>query len=406
MTGPMKDDDRVLIAGAGPVGMACAGLLHRAGIPVTVLEMEAAPPLDLRAGTFHPPSLEVLAPTGLTDRLLAMGIQVPVWQYRDLHEGVIDEFDLGILKNDTPYPYRLHCEQHKLTRAAYEVLGERDGIELLFSHKLVAIDQDADSVTATAETPDGQRRFSARWLIGADGGRSTVRSLLRFDFPGFTWPELFVVVSTTYDFGQHGFSPNAYIADPVDWCAVFQMPHSGGTMLWRFAYGDDPDKPDEALLGDAVVEERMQRFVARSEPYRIDYRSTYRVHQRVCDTFRHGRVLLAGDAAHINNPIGGLGMNSGIQDAGNLCEKLIHVWRGEADEALLDRYVRQRRTAAVDSVQEMSIRNKSRLQETDPEQRRRARDEMRRIAADPARHREFLLRTSMIESVRKAASIE
>ena len=402
----MNDGERVLIVGAGPVGMACAGLLHGAGIPVTVLEMAPEPPLDLRAGSFHPPSLEVLAPTGLTDRLLEMGIRVPIWQYRDLHEGVIAEFDLTALENDTPYPYRLHCEQHKLTRVACEMLGARDGVELLFSHRLTAIAQDADSVTATVETPDGERRLSGRWLIGADGGRSSVRSLMHFAFPGFTWPELFVVVSTTYDFGRHGFSPNAYIADPVDWSAVFLMPHSGGVPLWRFAYGDDPDKPDSEVLGDAAIEERMQRFLSRPEPYRIDYRSTYRVHQRVCDTFRKGRVLLAGDAAHINNPLGGLGMNSGIQDAANLCEKLARVWRGEADDALLDRYVRQRRTAAVDFVQEMSIRNKKRLQESDPALRRQAREDMRRIADDPRRCYEYLLRTSMIESVRKTAAVE
>jgi 3-(3-hydroxy-phenyl)propionate hydroxylase len=130
------------------------------------------------------------------------------------------------------------------------------------------------------------------------------------------------------------------------------------------------------------------------------------VHQRVADTFRKGRVLLAGDAAHINNPIGALGLNSGLQDAANLTEKLGKVMRGEAPDALLDRYDRQRRTIANDIVQAMSIRNKERLQERDPEVRKRSREEMRRIGQDPARAYEYLINTSMIASVRKAATIE
>lgn len=402
----MSETLPVLIAGAGPVGMVAAALLLKQGIPVIVFEAEATPPVDLRAGTFHPPSLEIMEQAGYTQKLLEIGIQVPHWQLRDLHEGVIAEFDLGLLKNDTAYPFRLHCEQHKLTRLAYEMYKDTDGIELLYGHRLTAIEQGPDKVTVTVDTPDGPRRVTGSYLIGADGGRSTVRRVLDFEFPGFTWPELFVVVSTTYDFGQHGYTPNAYIADPDDWCAVFLMPHTGEQRLWRFAYGADPERPDEEYLGEAAVEERMQRFVPRSEPYRIDYKSTYRVHQRVCDTFRMGRVLLAGDAAHVNNPIGGLGMNSGIQDAGNLAEKLGQVWRGEADEALLDRYVRQRRGAAVETVQEMSIRNKNIIQERDPEIRQKSRDTMRAIRADPKRHYAFVLKSSMIESVRKAATVE
>lgn len=401
----MSEDRRVLVVGAGPVGMVTAALLRHQGIPVSVFEMEPEPPLDLRAGTFHPPSLEIMEPTGLTARLLEMGIKVPRWQFRDLHEGVVAEFDLGVLKDDTPYPYRLHCEQHKLTRAAYDMYKDADGIELNYAHKVVAVEQDADGVTVGVETPDGARRLRGAYLVAADGGRSTVRRLLDFDFPGMTWPELFVVVSTTYDFGRHGFAPNAYIADPDDWCAIFLMPHTGRQRLWRFAYGDDPDKPDAEVLAADAIETRMQRFLARPEPYRIDYKSTYRVHQRVCDTFRRGRVLMAGDAAHINNPMGALGMNSGIQDAGNLCEKLGRVWRGEADDRLLDLYDRQRRTIAVEIVQAMSARNMERLKERDPAVRRASRDEMRRIAEDAERHYEFVLRTSMIASVRRAATI-
>lgn len=401
----MSDNNRVIIAGAGPVGLVSAALLVAQGFPVTVLEQEPDLTIDLRAGTFHPPSLEIMAGFGLTQRLLETGIKVPLWQYRDLHDGVIAEFDLGMLRDDTPYPHRLHCEQHKMARHAYEMLKSEDLLEIEFSHQVVDIAQDDDGVEVVSETPDGRISHRGAYLIGADGGRSSVRDIAAFPFPGFTWPELFVVVSTYYDFAEHGFTPNAYIADPDDWCAIFKMPGTEKGELWRFAYGADPDIPDEQLLADDAVEERMQRFVARDVAYEFAYRSTYRVHQRVAETFRKGRVLLAGDAAHINNPIGALGLNSGIQDSANLCDKLGRVMRGEADDSLLDLYVRQRRAIADDIVQAMSIRNKNMLQERDPAVRKRNRDQMRQTAEDPDRAYRFLLGTSMIASMRKAATI-
>lgn len=401
----MSVEKRVLIAGAGPVGIISALLLVKQGIPVTLFELEPDLTIDLRAGSFHPPSMEIMEPIGVTAKMHEIGIKVPFWQFRDLHEGVVAEFDLSVLKNDTPYPYRLHIEQHRVTRMAYELLKGQPLAEVCFSHKVAGISQDEDGVEITAETPDGARTFEGAYLIGADGGRSSVRKLGDFQFPGFTWPELFVVTSTTYDFGKHGFTPNAYIADPDDWCAVFKMPGTTPEGLWRFAYGADPALGDEVVLSGAEVEQRMQRFVKKPEPYDILYKSTYRVHQRVCETFRKGRVILAGDAAHINNPIGALGLNSGIQDAGNLTEKLGKVWRGEAGPELFDLYDRQRRTIANDIVQAMSTRNLERLQERDPAVRQKSREEMRRVREDPARHYQFLLGTSMIASVRKAASI-
>jgi 3-(3-hydroxy-phenyl)propionate hydroxylase len=403
----MSDIDRVIIVGAGPVGQVAAGLLQLQGVPVTVLEREPKLPEDLRAGTFHPPSLELMEPLGFTDYLMREGIRVPHWQFRDLHDGLVAEFDLGVLKNDTKYPFRLHCEQWKLTFEAARMLQQRKGIEYRFGHEVTGLAQSADSVTVTCRTPEGDREVTGRWLLGCDGGRSAVRKLGGFTFEGFTWDELFVVVSTTHDFRQHGFTENAYIADPDLWCAVFKMPgFSRGKPLWRFAYGADPKKSDEEVLAPAEVERVLQSFLPRPEPYQIAYKSAYRVHQRVVDTFRKGRVLLAGDAAHINNPMGALGMNSGIQDAGNLAEKLAKVWKGEADDALLDRYDRQRRTIANEIVQAMSTSNLKRLKERDPAVRKAARAEMRRICDDPKRHYEYMLQTSMIASVRRAASIQ
>ena len=131
------------------------------------------------------------------------------------------------------------------------------------------------------------------------------------------------------------------------------------------------------------------------------YKSTYRVHQRVCKSFRSGRALLAGDAAHINNPIGAFGLNSGIHDAINLATKLGRVWRGEADQGLLDLYAQQRRTAAIEQVDKMSIRNKRQLEEHDPRVQRERLLELIAIASDPVRARQHLLETSMLGAFRQ-----
>ena len=402
----MSEIDRVLIAGAGPVGQVAAGLLQLEGVPVTILEREAQLPEDLRAGTFHPPSLELMEPLGFTDYLMREGIRVPHWQFRDLHDGLVAEFDLGVLKGDTAYPFRLHCEQWKLTFEAARLLKKRPGVEFRFGHEVTGVRQDADKVTVTCRTAEGEREVSGRWLVGADGGRSVVRKTGGFTFEGFTWDELFVVVSTPYDFGPHGFTENAYIADPDLWCAVFKMPgFARGQPLWRFAYGADPSETDDEVLAPAEIERVLQSFLPKPEGYDISHKSAYRVHQRVVDTFRKGRVLLAGDAAHINNPMGALGMNSGLQDAANLAEKLAKVWKREAGPELLDRYDRQRRAIANEIVQTMSTGNLKRLKERDPKVRKAARAEMRRICEDPKRHREYMLQTSMIASMRRAEAI-
>jgi 3-(3-hydroxy-phenyl)propionate hydroxylase len=248
-------------------------------------------------------------------------------------------------------------------------------------------------------------KLEASWLVGADGGRSTIRKLLPVEFEGFTWPEQFLVVSTPYDFARHGFAMNAYIADPVEWAAVFKMPDAGPPGLWRLAFPCDPGLPDDALLEPSSVQKRMQGFLPRAADYEIRYQSIYRVHQRVANEWRYGHVLLAGDAAHLNNPLGGFGLNSGIHDAVNLADKLAKVWRGEAGEALLDLYVRQRRAATIEQVQAMSIRNKRLLEERDPEVQKKRMEELVAIAADPQRARAHLLESSMISGLKKSEAI-
>lgn len=401
----MSERRPVVIAGAGPTGLMCALALSRQGIPVVLFEAEPALTHDLRAGSFHPPTLEMMAPYGITDRMLEVGIKVRYWQIRNKPGDLIAEFDLGLLADVTSYPHRLHLEQHRLTPIQLDILQRDGAAQIYFGHAVTGFKQTDDIVSVTVEADGAERTVEASWLIGADGGRSVVRKILGVAFEGFTWPELFVVASTPYDFGARGFAFNCYIADPDEWGALFKLPDAGPPGLWRLAYPVNPDEIEENLLDAGRVEAALQRLVQKPEPYDVRYKSTYRVHQRVAGEFRTGRVLLAGDAAHLNNPLGGFGLNSGIHDAVNLCDKLGRHWRGERVE-ILDLYSRQRRSATVEQVQAMSIRNKRMMEERDPQLQRAHLQEMIATANDPVRARAHLLNTSMISGLRRASEVE
>jgi len=397
--------DPVIIVGAGPAGLALATNLKLRGVDVVVVESEPSLPHDLRAGTFHPPTLEMLGELGILEEFLSIGIRVPRWQIRERREGVIVEWDLSLIGDETPFPFRFHCEQFKLTPLLLRRFESLGG-EVRFSHPFLDAEQDEDGVAARVASPGGAETIRGRFLVGADGARSAVRQTMGVAFDGFTWPERFLVVGTEYDLAPHGFTPNAYIADPVDWSAIFKMPGDSPRGLWRILFPTDAELPEEELMREANIEALLQNFLQKPDPWPVVAKSTYRVHQRVAEDFRKGRMLLVGDAAHINNPLGAFGLNGALHGAFNLAPKLAAVWRDEAPPSLLDLYVRQRRAANVEFVQAQSIHNKRLLEERDPDVRARHFDELRETAADPARAKDYLLRSSMIWSVRRAASID
>jgi 3-(3-hydroxy-phenyl)propionate hydroxylase len=393
------------VAGAGPVGLLTALALAKRDIPVLVLEAEPGLTIDLRAGTYHPPSLEMMAPYGITDDMHRTAIKVPRWQIRDRKDGVVVEWDLSLIGDLTPYPYRLHLEQHRLTPIIYDKLKACTNVTVRFSCEVVDVAQDADRVSVTGRTPGGLERFEAQWLVGADGGRSAVRKCAGIEFEGYTWPERFLVASTTDDYARHGYTLNAYVSDPEEWVALFKMPDDGPPGMWRVIFPVPEDEDETLTLSEGLVQRRMQRFQSRQGAYPIKYKSIYKVHQRVAKEFRVGRVLLAGDAAHLNNPIGAFGLNGGIHDAFNLTAKLARVCRGEADTSLLDLYVRQRRTVNLEYVQEVSIRNLRRLNEKSETERRKNFAELKRQGATRDSQREFLRVSSMISSIERANAI-
>ena len=393
-------NDRIIIIGAGPVGLTAALALARRRIPNVLLAAEPELIMELRGSTFHPPTLDLLDEFEVVPRMVEVGLKAPTWQFRDRETGPVATFDLSLLAADTNHPYRVQCEQWKLMRFLEAELRKL-GSDLRFGHEVTDVRQDDEAVTVTAQTASGPVQLAGRYAIAADGARSVVRRSLGVEFDGFTYPELFLIASTDFRF-ENTLTDIAYvnyIADPLEWLVLLRVPD-----LWRVLVPAPENADRDKLLSDEYLQDVLQRVVPRAQPYHIAHRSLYPVHQRVAQRFRHGRVVLAGDAAHINNPLGGMGMNGGIQDAFNLAGKFQEIFAG-ADDRLLDRYDRQRRTVAVEAVQQQTHRNQQIISERDPQVRKSSLDQLRRTAEDKQAAREYMLRSSMIASMRRAAEI-
>jgi 3-(3-hydroxy-phenyl)propionate hydroxylase len=407
-SGPRSKDDRVIIVGAGPVGLMLALKLGQNAVPVTLIEQLSEDEFSHqmhRAGSNHPVTLEMYADVGIYERLEARGLIAPTFQYWDRQRGeLIAEFNHDAIKDLTPYPYVLQCERLKVCEEALAVAKEQELCDVRLGCTLISFEQSADAVDAVLQMQDGtEERIRGRYIVSAEGARSVIRKSLGIDFEGFTYPDRTINITVAYDFNQHGFSHRNYISDPGEWMNLFHW--KGPPEVWRVHFHTDPGADEQALLDPDNCQALMQRFMPRNVPYEIVAARLFTIHQRVATSFRKGRAILAGDAAHVNSPIGAMGMNSGVHDAMNLGEKLIRIWRKEGGEELLDLYERQRRTIAVDHVKQQTIRNKKLLSETDPIVRRKNHDELRRTAEDPKLAREFLLRASMFNSLQHANAI-
>jgi 3-(3-hydroxy-phenyl)propionate hydroxylase len=394
----------VLIVRGGPVGAIAALALARQGVDVVVLEAEDRVDESPRAATTHPATLEILADLGLVDDVIRQGLIAPTFQFWDRPSGqLIAEFDHAVLKNDTRYPFVVQCEQHKLVKLVMERLRAFSNVEVHVAARVSAIHLRDDDVVLTVQAGNNTRRMTGSYLIGADGGRSTVRKALGIDFEGHTFLERFLVLTTPFDFAAErdcGF--RSYFSDPEEWANLFKVSGEDGVGLWRAVFPTRPGETDEEVLNETAVQRRLQRFFPKAGAYPVVHRNLYNVHQRVAAKFSLGRAFLAGDAAHVNNPIGGLGLNCGIHDAMELADLLGPVLRNEAAVETLARYDRRRRPINIEYVQQQTIANKKRLEERDAGLRAANFEALRAAAADPVAHRAFLMRSSLLDSVRTA----
>jgi 2-polyprenyl-6-methoxyphenol hydroxylase-like FAD-dependent oxidoreductase len=399
----MPSERPIVIAGAGPVGVVTALALAQHGLEVHVFEAEARVNDSPRAATTHAATLEMLEALGIIDEVTRRGLierKFRIWD-RPAAE-LIAEFDFQLLKHDTRYPYVVQCEQHKLAHIAIDRLRALPNASVDFSARVTGLAQHGDHVDVDVQTTAGARCVAASYLIGADGGRSTVRKACDIEFEGYTHPERFLVLTTTYAFsGEFAECSRNYYSDPDEWAALFKVAGDDGNGRWRVLFPTRLNETDEQAFAEAAVQERLQKFFPKPGSYPVVHRNIYNVHQRVAASFRRGRVFLAGDAAHINNPLGGLGLNFGIHDGMELSSLLGRVIRKEASPDILDLYDRVRRPLNVEYVQQQTVANKKRLEEKEPAARRRNHAALRATTADPTAHRAYLLRASLIESVRK-----
>jgi 3-(3-hydroxy-phenyl)propionate hydroxylase len=396
----------ILVAGGGPVGCIAALALARQGIPVQVFEAQPRVDNSPRAATTHAATLEMLAGLGLVDEVIRRGLIEPKFRIWDRgSREIIAQFDFAVLKDDTRFPYVVQCEQHKLANMAIEQLRRFAHASVDFSSRVTSVQQFDDRIQVLVEDARGTRQVDGSYLIGADGGRSTVRKALGIPFEGYTHPERFLVLTTPFSFDtEHAQCSRNYFSDPGEWCALFKVTGDDGSGLWRVLFPTRAEESDEQALDADAVEGRLQKFFPKLGRYPVVHRNLYNVHQRVAASFGKGRAFLAGDCAHVNNPLGGLGLNFGIHDAVELSGLLSRVLRGEEPAHVLEQYDRFRRPLNIEYVQEQTIANKKRLEEKDLRIRAKNNEALRRTAADPVAHRAYLLRASLIDSVRKRAA--
>ena len=388
-------DADVIVVGGGPVGTTTALKLARGGMRVILLERRAATGLEARATTFHPPTLEMLDDLGLAEALISKGLIAKSYQFRDARLGKIVDLEFDILSGDTKFPFRLQCEQSVLTLMATEALEAMPEARVHRSSAVSAVRQMDDHVEVVVDGGEAAGTLTARHVIAADGMRSAVRESMNIEFVGHTYPERFLVISTQAPLQD--LLPDIawvnYVADPVDWHVLMRNP-SGWRILFPAPFGQGTD---EELLDPENVKKQFARVLPDyPSEGAIDWVTLYEVHRKVAGRLREGNVYLVGDAAHVNNPMGGMGMNSGIHDGVLLAEVLL---AGASDDRL-DAWAERRREVALEFVGRETEANWSALRDSDEERRAAQREAWKSLGADDEARHTFLLTSSMLSSVR------
>ena len=390
----------IVIIGAGPVGLITALRLSQLGMRSIIIEKNNAIQDELRASTFHPPTIEMLDELGIAKELISIGLKTKHWQFRVHETGEKALFDLGHINKDTKYPFRLQAEQKELCRIATKKAETDKNIDLRMGHQLNNLFQN-DELVEISVSVEGQSDYTVKTplMVAADGGSSKSRDIMGLSFSGKTYPETTILVATEFPFHEHiqELSNVNYVWSDWGTYSLLRLPG-----IWRCSlYPDIGETIDQATTPESI-NEKLNRIVPDQKDFRIVEVRPYKIHQRILDTYVHGRVVFAGDAAHLNSPSGGMGMNGGIHDGWFLSESLKDIFLGGLPLTRLGLYSDQRQKIAENEILKNADKNRSRMQERDKNHREAELVRLKKIASNPKRAREFLMKSSMIKGLKEA----
>ena len=396
----MTNMEPIVIIGAGPVGLITALRLSQFGMRSIIIEKNKAIQDELRASTFHPPTIEMLDELGVAEELISVGLKTKHWQFRVHETGEKAVFDLGHIEQDTKYPFRLQAEQKELCRIATKKAEMDDNIDLRMGHQLQDVTQKKEIVEITVTNKkQTKQKIEAPILIAADGGSSKVRKIMGLELKGLTYPETTILAATKFPFHEHisGLSNVNYVWSNWGTYSLLRLPG-----IWRCSlYPDTGETIDRAITSESI-NEKLSRIVPDEKDFRVAEVRPYKIHQRILDKYVHGRVVFAGDAAHLNSPSGGMGMNGGIHDGWCLSERLKDIFLDGLPLTRLGLYSDQRQKIAENEILKNAHKNRSRMQERNKKFRETELARLKKIASDPKSAREFLMKSSMIKSLREA----
>lgn len=395
----MAEEQQVIVAGAGPTGLLNALGLARQGVVVTVVERASALRDSPRAMVYHWATLDGLERLGVLDDAIRAGFLKQDYAYRVRRTGEIVAYGLNALEGRVRHPHNLHLGQERLAQVILRQLETFENARVLWDHEVTKVTQDRDGVEVTVRTESGDRVLRASWLVGADGAGSRVRGEVGLGFEGMTWPERFVATNVRFPDDRPGWAQSTFYVDDFYGAIIAKIDESGEHGLWRYTYMEDDALPAESAA------ERLPLFLANvfgddvAHDTELVAISPYRMHQRSASSYRAGRVLLAGDAAHATNPTGGLGLTMGLFDSYVLNEALGAVVQQRAGEDILDAYADLRRRAFLDKASPRAAANKRLLfHSSDPARLDEDLEVFRRMSRDRAFAAERLYFTKTLET--------
>jgi 2-polyprenyl-6-methoxyphenol hydroxylase-like FAD-dependent oxidoreductase len=373
----------ILIAGAGPVGMTLALALHRRGIPATVLEKREGLSTASRASTFHPPTLDMLDELGVLRPLLPGGVRVDRILWRRVDTGLSATLGLDVLVGETRFPHRWHREQQHLTPALLAALPPGT---VRFDAGIECADAGRSGVTIRAT---GSTTHRARFLIGCDGASGATRALAGIPAETSDYAHRVLRLLSPLNLRAHipGLDGLGYLHDASGSLSLLRMPE-----VWRLIFRIPPEMTDEAAMEDGHARGRIARFLPALRDLPISGRDVYGVKRAMALSYRAGRVLLAGDAAHLTNTRGGMNMNAGIHDAVTLAATLRAVLDGGPD-SLLDAWAAAR----------LGVVREALLPRTDARVSSPAEEVARMAALTPEEARDWAREASMLDICRIGA---